>query len=61
MKYLIRFCALTILFFASCGPSAEEKARFEKCIQDEIETEILIRQNLKSTFDAPFPRRNRNR
>lgn len=60
MRYLITFCALTIFFLASCGPSAEEKAAMEKCMQDEIALEKSIRENLIHTFDAPFPRRNRN-
>jgi len=60
MKYLITFCALTILFLTSCGPSAEEKAAMEKCMADEIALEKSVRENLISTFDAPFPRRNRN-
>lgn len=51
---------VSAFFLFSCGPSAEEKMAAMRCIQDEITVEDSIRQSLKSTFDAPFPKRNRN-
>ena len=41
----------------SCGPSEEEK---EACKAARKQIEIDIRKNIKNTFDAPFPKRNRN-
>lgn len=60
MKHpLIAFFTYLALL-VSCGPSAEEKAAMERCRQEEINIETLIRAGLKSTFDAPFPKQNRN-
>jgi hypothetical protein len=60
MKYIIPLFLFITLFLISCGPSAEEKAAMEKCRMEELATERLIRDNLKSSFDSPFPKRNRN-
>lgn len=60
MNYLILNFLILCSILTSCGPSAEEKAAIEKCMQDEITTEIAIRQNLRNTFDAPFQKRNRS-
>ncbi|MES2381068.1 MAG: T9SS type A sorting domain-containing protein [Bacteroidota bacterium] len=61
MKHLIILFISAILFLFSCGPSAEEKVKMMMgCMADEIAMEKSIRENLKSTFDAPFPKRNRN-
>lgn len=58
MKYLIVIVFATSIILASCGPSTEEKEAMAKCLADEILTEIAIRENLKNTFDAPFPKHN---
>lgn len=60
MKYLIILFSLSICFLISCGPSAEELAAMEKCRMEELATEELIREHLKTTFESPFPKRNRN-
>ena len=60
MKYFAPLILFLICLIVSCGPSAEEKAAIEKCIQDEMNTESAIRANLKNTFDKPFPKWNRN-
>jgi hypothetical protein len=60
MRIIIPFFFFSILFLTSCGPSAEEMAAREKCRQEQLEIESAIRQNLKNTFNAPFPKRNRN-
>lgn len=58
IKYLAISFFLSIIILSSCGPSAEEKEAMAKCLADEILTEISIRENLKHTFGAPFPKRN---
>ncbi len=61
MKHLIILFISFVLFLFSCGPSAEEKVKIMLgCMADEIAMEKSIKENLKSTFDAPFPKRNRN-
>lgn len=56
---LVKLFLFSLLLY-SCGPSAEEKARMEKCIAEQIATKIIIESNLINTFDAPFPKRNRS-
>jgi len=60
MKYLFVIFILLCTIFPSCGPSKAELEKREKCRQDEIRTKDSIRASLKNTFDAPFPKRNRN-
>jgi hypothetical protein len=48
------------VFIAACGPSAEEKEAMEKCRKDLLEMEVRTMAEVKHTFDAPFPKRNRN-
>lgn len=59
-KLLISFLYTALFLVVSCGPSAEEKAAMEKCRQEEKNAEALIRERLISTFDTPFPKRNRD-
>lgn len=58
MKYFIVLFLASFLILGSCGPTAEEKEAMSKCLADELETEMRIRENLKNTFDAPFPKHN---
>ncbi|MES2397981.1 MAG: T9SS type A sorting domain-containing protein [Bacteroidota bacterium] len=58
MKYLVVYFFIICNILIACGPSIEEKTAMEKCRQDEITIEEAIRANLKSTFDAPFPKKN---
>ncbi len=60
MKNLIILFFFGIILFSSCDPTAEEKLAMERCLQEEILLEESIRENLQNTFDAPFPKRNRN-
>ncbi|MFA9213738.1 MAG: T9SS type A sorting domain-containing protein [Candidatus Methylacidiphilales bacterium] len=60
MKQLFTFLIFSVFLNLSCGPSAEEMAAMERCIQEEINVEIALRENLISTFDVPFPKRNKN-
>lgn len=60
MKYQSVFFFIVFVLLASCGPSAEEKARIEKCIADQIAAKLAVEATLKNSFDSPFPKRNRN-
>jgi hypothetical protein len=60
MKKLLTFIIFSVFLIVSCGPSAEEIAAMKRCAQEEIDIETAIRENLQNTFDAPFPKRNRN-
>lgn len=59
MKYITLIFLFCFLLF-SCGPSAEEKAAMEKCLMDQFAFEASLKSNLINTFDASFPKRNRN-
>jgi len=60
MKYqILIFFGLCLILF-SCGPSAEEMAMRAECRQKEKDVEMSVRENVKNTFDSPFPGRNRN-
>ncbi len=60
MKQLFTFIIFSVFLIVSCGPSAEEIAAMKRCIQEEIDIETAVRENLQNTFDAPFPKRNKN-
>ncbi len=64
MERLVLNIFLLCILLAACGPSAEEKKRMEErrlqCIHDEQSAENEILEQVKSSFDKPFPKRNIN-
>jgi hypothetical protein len=60
MRYQLTFLFCLLLFITACGISEEEKAAREKCRMDLLEMEVRTMAEVRHTFDAPFPKRNRN-